>query len=79
MRLCGLTTTLPRLRFVRAVAALSSFQGYSHKLSVRFMMAAIVEDDENCGTYDLQSEKLAATTRRFQEELAEMLHSALNP
>jgi hypothetical protein len=42
------------------------------------MLRQLIDDLEECGTYELQTDKLAATTRRFQEALAVMLSNVLN-
>lgn len=78
MRLSGIGTTIPRLRFVRAYCAHAVFLGYSPKQSVPYMLRQLIDDLEECGTYELQTDKLAATTRRFQEALAVMLSNVLN-
>jgi hypothetical protein len=42
------------------------------------MMRHLLDDMEECGTHDVQTDKLAATTRRFQEMLALDVFYALN-
>jgi hypothetical protein len=79
MRLIGMITTTARLSYVNAVCALCALSGYSIKGQVRLMMAELLDDYDNCGTNDVQTEKLAAETRRHQELLAAKLYKLLNP
>ena len=76
-RLSGIATTAPRLRFVRAYCAHAAFVGYSRKESVPYMLRQLIDDLEECGAYDLQTDALAATTRRFQEALSQLLFNIL--
>ena len=78
MRLSGILTTKPRLAFVNAFCAYSAFRGYSVKTSVPYMLRQLLDDMEECGTHDVQTDKLAATTRRFQNYLVQDVLNALN-
>ncbi len=78
MRLSGIATTAPRLRFVRAYCAHAVFLGYSRKDCVPYMLSQLIDDLEECGAYELQTDKLAATTRRFQQALSLLLFDILN-
>ena len=78
MRLSGILTTKPRLAFVNAFCAHSAFRGYSVKTCIPYMMRQLLDDMEECGTHDVQTDKLAATTRHYRETLAQDVFNALN-
>ena len=78
MRLGGILTTRPRLAFVRAYCAHHAFQGSSWVSGVGYMMQQLLEDQDDCGQHDIQTDKLAATTRTWQDSLTLLLLNAIN-